>query len=149
MKTDTELFRLLMRTASTAKRPLYPRENDGEHSHPSHGHKRGYGHILDLLSPDEGLCQQQIASLAGIRPQSVSEAIATLEGRGLVRREAGCEDKRTLLIYLTQAGEEHRQRMGEERAQKAKKLFSPLSEKEKEQLAILLQKIRTAQKEEE
>ena len=149
MKTDTELFRLLMRTASVAKRPLHSREEDKEQPLPPRGHKRGYGHILDLLSYEEGLCQQQIASLAGIRPQSVSEAIAALEGRGLVRRETGSEDKRTLLIYLTQAGEEHRLRMGEERARKAEKLFSPLSTEEKEQLFTLLQKIRNAQKEEQ
>ena len=144
MKTDTELFRLLMRTSAAARRPLY---NDSDESAPHKGRKRGYGHILELLSPSEGLCQQQIAALAGIRPQSVSEALCALESRGHVRREAGVEDKRMVLIYLTPEGEEFRRRAAIERAQRAEQLFAPLTNEEKETLAALLEKLRAAQKE--
>lgn len=148
MNNDTELFRLLMRTAAAARRPLSPVEENAGADRPRPHGRRGYGHILELLSRTEGICQQQIALLAGIRPQSVSEAICALEGRGYVRREAGIEDKRTVLIYLTEAGEAHRAHAALERAQKADRLFAALTEEEKQTLFSLLNKIRNAQKEE-
>ena len=141
MITDEILYRTLMRTASSARR-ISVTEVCGE------GRERerlprggGYGHILELLSVEEGLCQQKIASLAGIRPQSVSEAIGVMEARGLIRKESGVEDRRTVLIYLTVDGEEYRQMAARERGFKAERLFRGLSEAEKDTLYELLKKI--------
>ena len=132
------LYRMLMRTAATARRiPTADALSVGERL-PRGG---GYGHILELLSVEEGLCQQKIAALAGIRPQSVSEAIGVMEARGLVRRECGVEDRRTLLVYLTEEGEAYRQRAARERGLKAERLFRELSEEEKDRLYQLLKKI--------
>ena len=149
MITDEILYRTLMRTASSARR-ISVTEVCGE------GRERerlprggGYGHILELLSVEEGLCQQQIASLAGIRPQSVSEAIGVMEARGLIRKESGVEDRRTVLIYLTADGEEYRQMAARERKVKAHKLLEALSEDEKEQLYGLLKKIQNTEKEDD
>ena len=74
MIQDGELLKLLMRTAASARRD---RGGEGEKKKPC-SHHRGYGHLLDLLSLERGLCQQEIAERLGVRPQSVSEAIAAL-----------------------------------------------------------------------
>lgn len=152
MITDEILYRTLMRTAASARRiPIV--ENDGKGSSGQERERErlprggGYGHILELLSTCEGLCQQQIASLAGIRPQSVSEAIGVMEARGLIRKESGVEDRRTVLIYLTSDGEDYRQRAAQERKIRAQKLLLGLSEDEKEQLYGLLKKIQKIEKE--
>lgn len=147
MITNETLYHTLMRTASLARRmPTNISEPASERERLPRG--RGFGHILDLLSQKEGICQQQIAQMAGIRPQSVSEAIGILETRGLIRKESGVEDRRTFLIFLTEEGESYRQRNAKERKIKAERLFGALSHEEKESLYALLQKIREAQKEE-
>lgn len=148
MVTNEILYRTLMRTAALARRmPMGGVDVEAKPEKLPWG--RGFGHILDLLSREEGICQQQIAQLAGIRPQSVSEAIGILEGRGLVRREAGENDKRMILIYLTESGEAHRKKAAEERRYKAGRLFEGLNEEEKETLYGLLQKLQTAESEKE
>lgn len=148
MVTNEILYRTLMRTAALARR-MPTGGADAEAKPEKLPRGRGFGHILDLLSREEGLCQQQIAQLAGIRPQSVSEAVGILEGRGLVRREAGENDKRMILIYLTESGETHRKKAAEERQYKAGRLFEGLNEEEKETLYGLLQKLQTAEAEKE
>lgn len=148
MVTNEILYRTLMRTAALARR-MPTGGADAEAKPEKLPRGRGFGHILDLLSREEGLCQQKIAQLAGIRPQSVSEAIGILEGRGLVRREAGENDKRMILIYLTESGETHRKKAAEERQYKAGRLFEGLNEEEKETLYGLLQKLQTAEAEKE
>ena len=130
MIENEKLYRALMRTASAARRIPTEASTSQEEPWISHGERLprggGYGHILELLSVTEGICQQKIASLAGIRPQSASEAIGVMEARGLIRRECGVEDRRTLLVYLTEEGEAYRQQAARERGFKAEKLFKSL-----------------------
>ena len=70
-----------------------------------------------------------------------------MEARGLIRKESGVEDRRTVLIYLTSDGEDYRQRAAQERKIRAQKLLLGLSEDEKEQLYGLLKKIQKIEKE--
>lgn len=105
---------------------------------------RGFGHILDLLSVEEGMSQQQIAGCLGIRPQSVSEAILALENRSYIRKEASASDRRVTLIYLTEEGAQRREELAVERELHAKKFFSVLDDSEKEELNRLLEKLNCA-----
>lgn len=137
MNIDQELMKALKQThAATRRRPQGCEERP-------HGRHRGAGHILDLLSVENGVSQQQIAGALDIRPQSVSEAIATLEARGFIRKESSSADRRITLIYLTEEGQRHAAILAQEREAHARRFFSVLTEEEKTTLMTLLTKLNT------
>lgn len=137
MIIEQRLMRNLMRACGASRRL----KGKSEDSAMPKG--RGFGHILDLLS-EEGMSQQQIAAALDIRAQSVSEAIAVLESRGFIRKEASPTDKRMTLIFITPEGENRRREIFEERKAHAIEFFSVLNEEEKEQLLHLLEKMNSA-----
>lgn len=139
--TDEKLMGTLMRTAACARRN--PHRDQGNEKHrPPFG--RGYGHILGLLSRQDGVSQQQLADEIGIRPQSVSEAVSVMEGHGFVRREPSEADRRVMLIYITEEGRSQHQRISVERQLHAREFFTVLNEEEKQTLFGLLEKLRQA-----
>ncbi len=149
MITDEMLMKTFIRTSAHARRyPIHkdeasslpsPDERTKEHKHPPMG--RGFGHILELLVPGEGVSQQWIADQIQIRAQSVSEAIMAMEKRGFIRREASQTDRRVMLIFITELGVEHRRKAAAERTRHAKEFFSVLTDEEKEVLYDILKKL--------
>lgn len=138
MELEHTIMRCIMRIASRSRRkPQQP--PCGEH--PKH---RGFGHILDLLSENDGLSQQQIAGMLDIRPQSASEAISNMEQAGLVHRIVNERDRRSCLIYITPEGKKRQTELHNERIRNAKRVFAPLTEEEKKQLLALLEKVTVA-----
>ena len=132
MTIEELLMRNLKHTHASARR---------RHTTEDGQKKRGYGHILDLLPENSGLSQQQIADSLMIRPQSVSEALSTLEADGYIRKEASSSDKRITLIYITEQGCIQRETLRQMRKEHAIEYFSVLTEEEKEQLLQLLEKL--------
>ena len=110
---------------------------------------RGYGHILELLSKNDGLTQQQIAQTIGIRPQSASEAVTTLEEQGLIERTPNPRDKRSLLLSITPEGLKRLAEIQTRLRENANRIFAPLSAEEKNTLQKLLQKVVMALEENE
>ena len=137
MKKNTDIYRMLVRTAGMARR--MPANVDGDRERPKQWH--GYGHILDTLSFDVGMSQQQIASAIGIRPQSISEALSVMEERGLVRREPSEQDKRVTLVYLTEHGAARRSELSAHREYKAEHFLCCLDDNEKDTLYSILKKL--------
>lgn len=135
MDVNQQLMQNLKRACASVRR--HPHGHHGRH----HSKHRGFGHVLDLLSETNGISQQQIADTLGIRPQSVSEAITILEGRGFIRKETSEKDRRVALIYLTEQGQLHASELAQERADHAERFFSVLSDDEKETLLALLTKV--------
>lgn len=144
MKSDLELLKLLRRTVSLSRRKgkeevqeeTKCKKHDGERCR-----HRGLGHILSLLEDGEGRSQSTLAKEAGIRPQSVSEAVSLLEERGFVKRKESEEDRRISMVFITPSGREHSREMKMERRKRAKSFFAPLTDGEKESLAMLLEKL--------
>lgn len=138
MEKEYEIMKCVVRIMSNSRR---------KHRH-THGEGargcRGFGHILDLLSEHDGLSQRQIADMLDIRPQSISEAIATLEERGLIRKEINEQDRRGLLVYITEDGLKTQTELHNERVRNAKRIFAAISEEEKQTLLELLEKVTTA-----
>ena len=137
MKSDSELYRLLVRTAGMARRTSNGKEKPGDPPKKW----QGYGYILDTLVPGEGMSQQQLASALCIRPQSISEALSVMEERELVRRQPSDKEKRVMLVFLTQKGVERRAELAEERAYKAEHFLACLDKEEKQTLYSLLLKL--------
>lgn len=104
----------------------------------------GYGRILDVLSQSDGVSQREIAEMLNIRPQSASEAIASMEGQGLIEKRANEQDKRSSLIYITQAGRDRQIALRNERIENARRIFAPLTDEEKNTLLELLNKAASA-----
>ena len=138
MEIEQAIMRNLMRIASNSRRKRYDMPREEAHR------CRGFGHILDLLSKNDGLSQKQLADMLDIRPQSISEAITAMESYGLIRKEISEQDKRCALVYITEAGAERQAKLLEERRQNAKRIFGALDEEEKDTLLALLEKVTSA-----
>ena len=138
MEKEYEIMKCVVRIMSNSRRKH-------RHTHGEGAHRcRGFGHVLDLLSEHDGLSQRQIADMLDIRPQSISEAIATLEERALIRKEINEQDRRGLLIYITEEGLKTRTELHNERVRNAKRIFASISEEEKQTLLELLEKVTSA-----
>ena len=134
MELEHEIMKCVIRIASGGRR---------RHQHTPCSDKPkfwGYGRVLDVLSQNDGLSQREIAELLNIRPQSASEAIASMEGQGLIEKRANEQDKRSSLIYITQAGRQRQIDLRNERVENARRIFEPLTDQEKETLLELLNK---------
>ncbi len=132
MIRDEDLMHLVCRTAALTRRA------------PTGERKRGYGHILStLLSLDEGqgVSQNTLADSVGIRAQSLSEAIASLEESGYVERRAGDADRRRMMVFITPSGIERSRELASERAERAHRVFGALSEDDKAVLFELLTRL--------
>lgn len=135
MELEHKIMRDIVRISHNGRRKP-PMQEEGRQCRP-----RGYGHILDLLSESNGLTQQQLAQMLGIRPQSASEAVTSLEEQGLIAKSPNPQDGRSFLLYITPEGLERRTQMQQERLQNARRILSPLNEEEKNTLQCLLEKV--------
>lgn len=64
------------------------------------------GEALILLQQQPGATLAQVSEALGVRPSTASEAVSTLERKGLVTKERSAEDRRALRLFLTGPGEE-------------------------------------------
>ena len=71
--------------------------------------------VLSLLDETEGVSQQKLSLILGIRPQSLSELLGKLEKDGLLLREKNPSDRRETLVSLTPEGKERAAAFEEER----------------------------------
>ena len=138
MELEHSIMRDIVRISHNGRRKLHkqPEGNGCRH--------RGYGHILDLLSQHNGLTQQQLAQMLGIRPQSASEAVTNLEEQGLVEKSPNPQDKRSYLLYITPEGQKQQEETQKRRQENARRILEPLTAEEKNTLQTLLQKVVSA-----
>ncbi len=135
---EDHIMRGIVRVAHSARRR--PKDEPRQ----PQGKCRGFGHILDLLTQQDGLTQQQIAEKMDIRPQSASEAICNMESQGLLTRKTNEQDRRSCRIYITPAGRMQQAQLLNIRMENAKRILSPLTEEEKNTLLQLLEKVTAA-----
>lgn len=97
--------------------------------------------ILIILNEVKSITQRDLTRRLGIQPGSASEVLSKLESRGLIMRTASKTDRRTTNITLTNQGTQLAVEAVQQRNQRHLEMFSCLSEKEKNQLLSLLEKI--------
>ena len=145
---EEKLFHQLMRLERMMRKP------DPERRMPEPG-ERGTGHdfchrrpplarehILFMISSFEGgVHQKDLIDRTRINPSSMSEFIGKLEEDGYLKREVDPEDKRATLLSLSELGKARISELQDEREERLDKMFANLSNEEKEQLSILLEKI--------
>ena len=98
---------------------------------------RGQGRILAALNLKDGISTKDLAYLLGIRVSSMNELLSKLEKAGLVKREQSEQDKRVMLVKLTEKGKEEKQADDAD----AEGIFSCLSEDEQKTFGEYLDRI--------
>lgn len=96
---DVSLPRMFRRTERLLHRYMDTKKRDAFDA------ERGQGRLLALLKKTGPLPQKDIAFLMGIRQQSLGELVRKLEENKLVTRSSSPEDKRIMIVSLTEAGE--------------------------------------------
>jgi DNA-binding MarR family transcriptional regulator len=113
------------------KRHLRDFANDGPMANPS----RGQGRILALLKTQDGISTKDMSYLLDIRISSLNELLSKLEKNGYIERKPSQEDKRIILVNLTEKGRN-------EKLQKSSSgIFGCLSHDERENLEKYLDKL--------
>jgi DNA-binding MarR family transcriptional regulator len=82
----------------------------------------------------------QLAERLHIAPRSVTTVVDALESAGLVARVQDPEDRRAILLRLTESGEQMVERIAQVRQQVAEEYFGPVSPTDR---ATLLQLLRS------
>lgn len=96
----------------------------------------GQGRILAFLKIKDGISTKDLSYLLGIRVSSLNELLAKLEKGGYLYREPSEQDKRVMLIKLTEKGKSE-----EKPPSDTPKVFDSLSEEEQASLNDYLDRI--------
>ena len=110
------------------------------------------GLLLHLLAEEEcgnaqGINPTSLSHFQHVKKNTISSLLRGLEEKGLVERTLDPQDKRVFKIRITQAGKDLIQTMGPKRLGLMNDLASALTDAEKDQLIILLDKLRKSIKE--
>lgn len=106
----------------------------------------GRGHpgqvmCLRLLSVNGGATQRDVARMLHVAPPTVSKMVGAMEKSGLVERRPDEADQRLTRVYLTDAGREREREMGVAVGEYVNATFAALSERDRRDLARLLEKL--------
>ena len=104
---------------------------------------RGQGRILSLLKMQDAVSTKDLSSILGIRVSSLNEMLAKLEKNGYIQREQSEDDRRVMVVKLTDKG-----RKSEQSKPDFANMFSCLSEEEQLVFGQFLDRIIAALEEE-
>ena len=101
----------------------------------------GFSVLVVLVTAGGELELRTLRRRLGTSKASATEVTGTLEGRGLVRRERPPHDRRTVVVSLTELGQEVVDRLFPEHASRVALTFAALDDDEKRTLAELCRKL--------
>lgn len=104
---------------------------------------RGQGRVLSLLKLQPEISQKDLGYLLDMRNQSLGELLSKLERNGYITREPSEQDRRVMVVRLTDEGRAAAEKMEEEQ-QDFENPFACLSEEECGKLSEILDKVITA-----
>jgi len=128
---DNELFHKLARLQGL----MHRRHMSGMHG-PAADATRGQGRILALLRLHDGVSTKDLSYLLGVSVSSLNELLAKLEKNGYVTREPSEEDKRIMLVKLTEKGRDEKVPGGD-----PDDILSALTDEERRTFSELLDKL--------
>lgn len=116
----------------------------GHYMHFHRGGRSGRAPILCLLEKNGGtMSQQALGASFDLKAGSLSEILSKMEGGGLITRTRDRQDRRQLTVCLTEAGAEAARLETEARIRFRTRAFSNLTPEEQDQLADLLDRVRS------
>lgn len=98
---------------------------------------RGQGRVLAMLQLRDGISTKDLSYMLDIRIASLNELLLKLEKAEYIVREPSEDDKRVMIIRLTEKGRAERR----EKSEKMPDLFTVLTAEEKEMFGVFLDKI--------
>ena len=109
--------------------------------HVPEGYTHGTGRILSVLNNVPEMTQTEMAERLNIRPQSLTRILTEIEGKGLIVRKRKEDDRRTVMVSITEEGKTAYREISEKRKKTAEAVFGFLSSDEKDTLERLLTKV--------
>ena len=97
--------------------------------------------LLRFVAAAEGQSQQAIGERIGLPPSRMVALVDGLEASGLIERRPDPDDRRVRALHLTPKGRRTLERAFEAALETETELCEPLSEKERDRLIDLLQKL--------
>jgi Transcriptional regulators len=112
------------------------RVRNRKHKGPMDDTLRGQGRVLSMLNLQPDISTKMLSFLLGIRPQSLNELLTKLEKNEYITRTPSEEDKRVILVRLTEKGENALPKGSE-----VPNIFTSLNQEEMDNLADYLDRI--------
>jgi len=135
---DTDGIQLCFQTLSLASHI----DNDCARLLAPHGLSEGRFVMLFLLdAAGEALAPNQLAEKAGVTRATVTGLLDGLEREALIKRQSAEHDRRAVRIQLTDKGRQTAKHVFDNHSTWIASLFGSLSVTEREQLAMLLNKV--------
>ena len=100
--------------------------------------------ILSVVEARPGIKPSRAGALLGIKRANIGPLVEGLERRGIVRRQASADDRRSHELYLTQEGRALLDDLRQREAAHEARIASALDDGEREQLLRLLSKVAAA-----
>ena len=97
--------------------------------------------LLTILLENPGISQRALSDLLHIRPQSLGEQLAKLEGSGQIVRQVNPHDRRVFNLYLTDAGVAAAKAVDAQAAATREKITADLTAEDMAALLALLEKL--------
>ena len=145
MTKDEEIMGMLRKLNAMSRRSRPPHDVPpppmGEMMPPPPPREHGRVRLMNMLKENGELSQKEIAEKLDIRPQSLSELLVKMESDGFISRRQDKDDKRVIVVALTEKGEEQLVVLRQANREHAEKLFSPLTDDEKDALIAILKKL--------
>ena len=139
---DEQLFELVMKAPRSVRRKTF----EFPFPRPFFVRER----LLVIADSYDGAVRQKtLVEELDVSPAAVSELVSKLERDEYVKREVDPDDKRATLIKLTDLGKARAAELADERNERFSKAFTALTDKEKDQLLKLLEKLTAEDDEEE
>ncbi len=111
----------------------------GHHLYIRSGRSAGQGRILAILLERSSMTQKELQEILQIQPGSISEILAKMEEKSLIRRQKSDGDRRRSVIELTATGRGEAEL--QERQDDGSPTFGALSEQEQKTLKSILWKL--------
>ncbi|MCL2826714.1 MAG: MarR family transcriptional regulator [Eggerthellaceae bacterium] len=131
---NNELYEKLTRLQWLLRRQRF---HGRAHGGPEVDATRGQGRIIAVLKLRDGISTKDLAYMLDVAVSSLNELLGKLEKNGFVTREPSEQDKRVMLVKLTEKGREKEQ----QEAPDLKDIFDCLTEEEKAAFGTYLDKV--------
>lgn len=98
-------------------------------------------HVIEILGLHKGLTMKELARKMGVTTGSLTVVVEKLVKKGLVRRKPHETDRRSIVVELTEKGENDFVEHDELHSQLTEEISHNLTEEEVQQLASILKKV--------
>lgn len=99
------------------------------------------GKVLKILYRKGQLSQKEVQDFLEVKPGTISELVTKLEKKGMVTRIQDSNDRRKVLLTLTEAGRQDVEAHEHNYQNNVMAYFNVLTEEEKKEFARILQKL--------